>query len=138
MALLNTRHLHLALVTYYWRGVYRPHILDLLGLLVFVGDLLILSASFYIAGLFYHFDNIPNDTGLILAPFAILFSFLLYIPFKNKSLIFLSVLFLLIYLSDLISKFSYLFGSLGWPFVLIITGILFMLIGYALVHKQKK
>jgi hypothetical protein len=31
-----------------------------------------------------------------------------------------------------------LFGSLGWPFVLIVTGILFMVIAYALVHKQKK
>jgi hypothetical protein len=109
------------------------------GLLVFVGDLLVLIASFYIAGLlFYNFDNISSETGLMLAPLVILFSFLLYIPFKNKSLVLLSVLFLLIYLRDLITKFAYLFGSLGWPFVLIVTGILFMVIAYALVHKQKK
>jgi hypothetical protein len=104
------------------------------GLLCFLGDLLILLASFYMAGLFM--GSSANELWEVLAPLILLASFLLYVPIKNKALLSLSVVFLIIYITRLTYKFSYLFGSLGWPIILIVLGILLMLTAFILVSIQ--
>jgi hypothetical protein len=104
------------------------------GFLCFLGDFLILLASFYMAGLFMGAS--ANELWEILTPLILLLSFLLYVPIKNKSLLCLSVAFLIIYISRLTYKFSYLFGTVGWPMVLIVMGVLLMLTAFVLVSIQ--
>jgi hypothetical protein len=108
---------------------------SLTGCLCIVGDLLILLASFYLAGLFFA----PSDNFFweILTPSLLLASFLLYVPFQNKMLLCISTVFLVIYISRLTYRYSYIFGNLEWPLVLIVAGVVLMVAGFVLVGIQK-
>ncbi|MES2218618.1 MAG: hypothetical protein V4501_09440 [Pseudomonadota bacterium] len=109
---------------------------SLTGWLCFLGDLLVLLASFYLGGLLFE----SNTTLIweILTPCILLASFLLYLPFKNIALLCLSAVFLIIYITRLTYRFAYFFGTIGWPVVLIAAGVFLMLIALILLTIQKE
>jgi hypothetical protein len=107
----------------------------LAGILYFVGDLLTLIAAFQLGGLLFE-DN-AIFIWEILAPVAILLSFAVSIPLKSNALLYLAGLFLIIYIVNLTRKFAYLFGSVEWPILLIVAGVVLMFIGYLFVRLQK-
>lgn len=108
----------------------------LTGLLYFFGDLFILQASFHLGGLLLLNDT-SSVTWEIIAPICVFLSFVLSIPLKSQSLLYLGTLFLIIYITSMTRKFAYLFGPLGWPIVLIGAGLFLMLLGYIFVVTQK-
>jgi hypothetical protein len=109
---------------------------NLTGPLYFFGDLFILTGSFHLGGLL--FNSKTNLFWELLSPVLVLLSFVLAIPLKSKSLLYLGAIFLMIYIPSLTSKFAYLFGALGWPVILIGAGILLMLLGYFIVRMERK
>jgi hypothetical protein len=109
---------------------------SLTGPLYFFGDLFVLLASFHLGGLL--FDDKTYLFWELVSPLLVLLSFVLAIPLKSKSLLYLGAIFLMIYIPSLTSKFAHLFGALGWPVLLIGAGVLLMLLGYFIVHMDRK
>jgi hypothetical protein len=109
---------------------------DITGGLYFFGDLLILFGSFHLAGLL--FEGATFFAWEFIAPVLLLLSFLISIPLTSKPLLYLSATFLVIYLTSMTHKYAYLFGSLAWPFVLIIAGVVLMLLGFIIVNIPRK
>lgn len=108
----------------------------LTGPLYFFGDLMILGASFNLAGLLLA-DKIIF-VWVVISSLLLFANFILAIQLHSKALLYLSAIFLIIYITNLTRQFAYLFGNLGWPIILIGAGVLLMLLGYILVRLQRK
>jgi uncharacterized membrane protein len=107
----------------------------LTGPLYFFGALLIL-ASTYVLG-------VSNDTRFIfhwriIALISIILAFILAVPLKAKSFLYLGALFLIIYIVDMSFRFAQVFGDMGWSLILVIAGLLLMLIGYLVFFLYRK
>jgi hypothetical protein len=103
--------------------------------LYLIGGFLVLAASFDLGGLL--FENRTYVFWEIVSPILVILSFIFSIPLQSKALLYLGSIFLIIYISSLTHKFAYLFGSLGWPVILIGAGVFLMLLGYLIVNVQK-
>lgn len=108
----------------------------LVGPLYFLGALFILTASYSLGGMFC-LGSGSFVWRLLTALFIILF-FILSVPFKSKAFLYLSALFLVIYVTDLSSTWVNIFGNYGWPLMLILIGFVTMLIGYIVLAIRKK
>lgn len=110
--------------------------ITLAGPLYFFGSLFVLSSSFDLAG-FLFFDA-AKPFWKMLAPLFVLESFLLAVPLRSKSLLYIGAIFLVIYLINITQLFPDIFGKLGWPLIFISAGFLLMLLGYLIVHIHRK
>jgi hypothetical protein len=117
------------------RAIAKKNDSDLTGILYLIGGFLILAASFDLGGLLY--ENRTYVFWEIVSPILVILSFIFSIPLQSKALLYLGSIFLIIYIYSLTHKFAYLFGSLGWPVVLIAAGVFLMLLGYLIVNVQK-
>ncbi len=109
----------------------------LIGPLYFFGLFLVLSASYSLGGHFAFRGGI-SELWKIITALLILASFLLSVPLKSKSFLYVGALFLVIYLIDLSTRFFEVFGTYGWPLMLIMIGFLLMFTGYLVVNLHKK
>jgi hypothetical protein len=107
----------------------------LTDLLYFFGDILILTSTFSLGGLFS--DGGTDLFWGIMTPVVILLSFLLYVPLKNKAFLYLGGIALTVYIARVSVKFAYLFGNLGWPALLIGGGVVLILLAYILIRLEK-
>lgn len=106
------------------------------GPLYFFGTFFLLGASYYQGGFFYHSETISMwqiTTGIL-----ILSAFLISVPLKSKTILYVSALFLIGYLIDSSTRFADIFGHLGWPLILIIAGLLFIVLGYVVMHIHQR
>ncbi|MDR3478318.1 MAG: DUF2157 domain-containing protein [Gammaproteobacteria bacterium] len=110
----------------------------LVGTLYFFGCLFVLTSSFDLAG--YLFLSEGSVAWKIVAVALLISSFLLAVPLRSKSLLYIGAIFLLVYVANLTTQFESLFGSIGWPIILIISGFLLMLLGYLIyfIHQRIK
>jgi hypothetical protein len=110
----------------------------LVGALYFFACLFILTSSFDLAG--YLFLSTGPLLWKLAAVMLLALSFLLAVPLRSKSLLYIGAIFLLIYVANLTSQFEAFFGSIGWPIILIVSGLLLMLLGYLIyfIHQQIK
>lgn len=123
-------------LSYIFLGRYLDyHDNPLVGPLYFFGALFVLTSSFDLAGYLFFNEGLRLWKGLALG-FLIL-SFLCSIPLKSKSLLYFGALFLLLYVANLTYEYESIFGSFGWPFILITAGLMLMLLGYLLyfIHQ---
>ena len=74
----------------------------------------------------------------IITPLLIILAFILSIPLKSKSFLYLGAIFLLLYICDSATRFIPIFGHMGWSLVLIVLGLLLMMIGYAVIYLHQK
>jgi hypothetical protein len=109
----------------------------LTGPLYFFGSFFILAASFDLGGLLF-FAGVNNEFWKIVSPVLVLLSFMLAVPLRSKSLLYVGAIFLIIYLISMTSLFAKLFGSFGWPLLLIMAGLFLMLFGYVLVSIRQR
>jgi hypothetical protein len=109
----------------------------LTGPLYFFGSFFILAASFDLGGLLF-FAGVNSEFWKIISPALVLLSFMLAVPLRSKSLLYVGAIFLLIYLFSMTSLFAQLFGNFGWPLLLIMAGLFLMLLGYVLVSIRQR
>jgi hypothetical protein len=109
----------------------------LTGPLYFFGSLFILTTSFDLGGLLFS-PGPGNESWKIISPILVMLSFVLAVPLRSKSLLYVGALFLVIYLASMTSLFAQLFGSVGWPLLLIVAGLFLMVFGYVLVTIHRK
>lgn len=107
----------------------------LTGLLYMLGGLLVLASVYFL--------GTSNDMRLIFhwripAIITIILAFVLAVPLKAKSFLFLGSIFVIIYVVDMSSRFADVFGDNGWALILVLAGLLFMLIGYLVFILNKK
>lgn len=108
----------------------------LTGVLYFMGALLLLGSSFSLSGTFLFGEGYPEWRWV--TAILIMLSFILAVPFRSKAFLYLGAIFLVLYIVDMSYRFARLFGTMGWPLILIITGVLLMVIGYLLYFIHKK
>ncbi len=107
----------------------------LTGPLYLIGGFFLLAASFSLGAGFVA----PDDNAWrVITGLLIFLAFILSIPLKSKSLLYLGSIFLVCYVIDLSAHLENVFGHLGWPFVLILFGFLLMLMGYGFIFIYKK
>ena len=109
----------------------------LTGPLYFFGSFFVLGASFDLGGLLFS-KGVNSELWKIISPSLVLLSFMLAVPLRSKSLLYMGAIFLLIYLLSMTSLFAQLFGNFGWPLLLIMAGLFMMLLGYVLVNIHRK
>jgi hypothetical protein len=109
----------------------------LTGPLYFFGSVFILTASFDLGGLLF-LSGVSNEFWKITSPILVLLSFLSAVPLRSKSLLYVGALFLVIYLASMTSLFAQIFGSFGWPLLLIMAGLFLMIFGYVLVSIHQR
>lgn len=108
----------------------------LTGPLYFFGSIFVLGASYCLGGLYYFSASITY--WKIMTAIFIFLAFMLSVPLKSKSFLYVGAAFLVVYVSDMSSKFIDIFGHYGWPFILVIIGFALMIIGYAVAMIHKK
>jgi hypothetical protein len=107
----------------------------LTGPLYMIGALIILTSVYFL--------GTTNDTRFIfhwriLTLVSITLAFVLAVPLKSKSFLYLGSLFVVIYIVDMSMRFADVFGDLGWSFILVIAGLLLMLMGYLIFTLNRK
>jgi hypothetical protein len=110
----------------------------LTGPLYFFGSLLVLATSFDLGGLLFFQETAVHVAWEFISPLLLLSCFLLAVPLKSKAFLYVASTFLLIYLTSITRSFADLFGSLGWPLLLILAGLFLMLFGYVVVNLHRK
>lgn len=108
----------------------------LVGPLYFFGSLFVLSASYFLSSAFF-FSNATMYWKIMTAIFIML-AFSLAVPLKSKSFLYFGAIFLILFVTDLSYQFAQQFGDLGWSLILIAVGILFILLGYVVIHVRKE
>lgn len=91
-----------------------------------VGTLCFFGSAFSLGGAFWHATN--SILWQLFYPLFVSGVLYLSIYMKSKSILFMSTIFTIIYISYITSK--YFAGSLGWPISLVILGFLFIGLGY--------
>lgn len=109
---------------------------ELVGPLYFFGGLFVLAESFSLGSNLLFGYAIP--LWEVLTPILIILAFMLSVPLRSKSFLYLGAIFLLLYICDISGKFIRLFGDMGWSLMLILLGLLLMLIGYLVIHIHQK
>jgi len=109
---------------------------SLTGPLYFFGCLFALSTSFCLGSV--SLIGYAIRQWEIITPILILLAFVLSVPLRSKSFLYLGVIFLLLYISDIAFRFIDLFGESGWSLILVTAGILLMIIGYLVIFLHKK
>lgn len=109
----------------------------LAGALYLFGDLLILWLVFQLGGWLWSSDYM-NVFWAWATPFVLILNFMLSIYLRSRAFLYLGTIFLIVFISSVTSKFAYLFGHLGWPLILIISGFGLMLLGYAVSYLHKR
>lgn len=108
----------------------------LVGLLYFFGSLLILANSYMIGGFFF-FDHTITSWKILTGVLVILtlcFSIIL----KSRAFLYVGAFFLVIYITDMSSRFVNLLGDFGWPLILVAIGFLLMVVGYLVFALQRR
>lgn len=108
----------------------------LTGPLYFFGCLFTLATSFCLGSIYLIGYSIKQWE--IITPILILLTFVLSVPLRSKSFLYLGVIFLLLYIGDIAIRFINIFGEFGWSLILVIAGILLMVIGYLVIFLHKK
>lgn len=109
---------------------------SLVGPLYFFGAFFVLFASYSLSGFFF-FDKVIWFWKIITA-ILIFSAFIFSVLLHSKSFLYLGAIFLVIYVTDMSSRFAILFGDVGWPLILIFLGFLLMVVGYLVVNLHKK
>jgi hypothetical protein len=109
------------------------------GLLNFFGDLLIMGSVFFLGGwLWKNYSPVISLFWEVATPFALLGNFMLSVCLRSRAYLFISTAFLIVLITNFTAKFAYLFGTFGWPLILIVAGLGLMCLGYvvAFLHRR--
>jgi len=125
-------------VSYILLGYYiaLDKIYPLSGPLYFFGSIFILSSSYSLGGLYCQTSGI--SMWQIITALLIFCAFMLSVPLKSKSFLYVGAIFLTGYLIDMSTRFSQIFGHYGWPLMLVFAGFILMLIGYLIYYIHHK
>lgn len=100
-----------------------------------IGGFIVLAAS-YCLGTYHEMRFIFH--WRLPAVISIILAFVLAVPLKAKSFLYLGALFIVIYVADMSTRFADIFGDNGWALILVIAGLLFMLMGYLVFILNRK